>query len=60
MVKGGMKKSTPQKPPASRPSSDAFTPEQEAALRRLFPGEDWSKAKIAVENGKPVQTPKKK
>jgi len=50
-----MKKPTPIKPPASRPTSDAFSPEQEAAFRQLFPGVDWSKSKIATEDGKPVK-----
>lgn len=47
-----------KKPPASRPTPDAFTAEQEDALKRLFPGIDWSKSKIVVDNDKPVP-PKK-
>lgn len=54
-----MKKPTTINPPAARPSSDAFSPEQEAALRQMYPGVDWSKAKVVVDNDKPA-LPKKK
>lgn len=54
-----MKKPTIITPPAARPSSDAFSPEQEAALRRMYPGVDWSKARVVVDNDKPLP-PKKK
>ncbi len=53
-----MKKPTPLKPPASRPTSNAFTAEQEEALKRVFPGVDWSKTKVVVDNTKTLP-PKK-
>lgn len=56
--RGDMKKPTPLKPPASRPTSTALTAEQEDALKRVFPGVDWSKTKVAVDNTKSVP-PKK-
>jgi hypothetical protein len=56
--RSGMKKPTPLKPPASRPTSNAFTAEQEEALKRVFPGVDWSKTKVVVDNTKTLP-PKK-
>ena len=53
-----MKKPTPLMPPASRPTSNAFTAEQEDALKHVFPGVDWSKTKVVVDNTKTVP-PKK-